>query len=74
MVLVVVSLVTLVDLCDAALFQSSRWAVNFCINHTFGTVQANSKRRWLVHLQTRLLLDNTHLNTQHCRNWLTNIC
>lgn len=59
LILDAVSMVTLVDLSDAALLQGSRRAVDLRINHTLGPVQADSKGSWLVDLQTRLLL-HTH--------------
>lgn len=38
-----IPVVTLVDLSDATLLQSSRWAVDLCIDHTLRPVKADSK-------------------------------
>ena len=56
--------VTLVDLRDAALLQRSRRAVDLGVDHTLGAVQADGERRRLVHLEARLLLDNTHSHAE----------
>lgn len=53
--------ITLIDLCDAALLQSPRRTVDFSINYSFSAVQADGERCRLVHLQTRLLLDDNIL-------------
>lgn len=40
--------------------------MDLCVDRPFGSVQADGKRRRLVHLQTRLLLDNTYSHAQLC--------
>lgn len=63
--------VTLVNLCDTAFLQGSRRAVHLCVDHTLGSIKADGKRCWLVHLQTGLLLDNTYSHAQRCPICLT---